>query len=326
MSPQSVVEHDPTIDGWGPWTPVVMSQHGSQQFTTSVSAGRMIVSGTTADGNHRVAHLRQDTQWVDSEVRSVVWGPTAAWNGNNAQQGHLHRVREISPGLWEGIAVWTSAILDYGSLHCKAVRWTGAAGSLQQSAGGDTGFGVGDIDHVDHATPVLAHRRFNFGPWITELRLRDPQRLGHLVAGDIVSTTGLVDPSFIKTNVTLNQVVGSAGVAQVIDPASGAVSWAADAVGSFLPSGPSSQKRWCPFVLATRVVGGSASSVTVEGMRWRVGEEAPDWGDLRVQRAAVTPNAGVPAIATGPGHCGFWAAHFYNGSGGAWGASRFVQL
>src|ERR671923_1583371 len=103
------VDHDFKRDGWNGFTKVVITSDGVQVFTESVSAtGRGRVTGAAAPGNHRVAHLRDGTVERDSVITSVIYGPGSGWGGTNAQQGHLHRVREISPGLWEGIAIWTS--------------------------------------------------------------------------------------------------------------------------------------------------------------------------------------------------------------------------
>lgn len=324
------LRHSWDTDGWGAFTPIVMTAHAPQAFTLTVdSRGRGVATGNAStNGNLRMVHARQDTRWRDSEITSTVWGPLGSWAGNNAQQWHLHRVREVSPGLWEAIAVWTSVIADYSWLHCKAVRWDGI--TLWQSGGGEVGggpFAQADIDYIDHATPVLAHQRFTFFSWIHEYRLRDPLRAAHLAIGDVVSTTLMANATFNKTNIALNDIARAAGVTQLIDDTTtGAVAWTTDAVGTFAPSGVHLQKRYCPFQLATRVVGGTASSVTVLGKRWRYNEPEPDWSDVRVQRAAVTPNAGVLSIATEEGECAIGNAHLYSSSALAWGDVRFRKL
>ena len=318
------IVHDWSLHGWAPWDEVVITRHGTQRFDKSVSGGRGVVSGPGPENNHRVALLRQGTLWRDAEVRSVVWGPTGAWNGNNAQQGHLHRVRQIGPNLWEGIAVWTSVAFgfDMGYLHCASVRWNGT--TLWQSSN-DGGMGTNDNAWIDRRLPLVSASRFEaFGLVFTRLGILPPH--GYGIRPGTVVTVDSEDDSYDAVNVPI-QGVDPAGFIQLQYGSAAAPLTVAR--GHVTPSGPDQQKRWCPFGFATRVRGGTAGSVLVEAKRWRYGwEPEPGWDDPRVMRTNVIPDQGgnVPTMATQPGAHGLWAAHFYNGSGGAWGPVSFVSL
>lgn len=320
-----LVAHNWQQDGWTPFTVVTMTADGAQSFTQSVNNGRgRLTSTQPANGSHRVAYLRQGTEWADSEMRSIFWGPVGVWAGNNAQQGHIHRVREISPGLYEGIMMWTSVVSggDYAYMHVKGVRFNGT--TLAQSGGGDVPFslfGSQDSSYIDRAVRVVGHLRFTgFGLWFNEYTVAQPERLRFLAASNIVTIESMADSTFNETDIAMNGVDVNTAIVQVIEPTTtSAVSYTGDGSGRIRPSGTSLQKRWTPFVLATRVIGGTAAEVPVELKRWRLGDPEPDWGDARVQRGTVTSDADVPELALGAGSCALFGAHFYNGSAGEWG-------
>jgi hypothetical protein len=321
------IEHNFYRDGWTDFDAVTMTAHGSQAFTTSVdSRGRGVVTGVNAgNGSHRVAYLRDRTDFADQEITSVIWGPTADWDGTNAQQGHLHRVRQIGPTTWEGIAIWTSIVFggDYSWLHVSPVRWDGV--TLLFGTGPASGnFEAADVSYVIRTSRVLGFQRFNFISWFNTYTMSDPRRLEHLETGDIVTISSLADATFNETNIPLSSGPSiQNALVTVVEPSStSAVAYTPSGGGDVAPSGVDLQKRYTPMVLCTRVVGGTAASAVVQGKRWRLGEPVPDWTDARVQRGIVTPSANVPTIPT-DGQCGLWAAHFHDGSGGAWGDLRF---
>lgn len=325
---RGVIAHDWDRDGWAPFQQVAITAHGSQQFDLDVAAARGVVTGPGPEGNHRVALLRQGTLWRDAEVRSVVWGPLGAWTGNNAQQGHLHRVRQIGPNLWEGIAVWTSVSFgfDMRYLHVASVRWNGT--TLWQSSN-DGGAGDRDARWIDRRLQLVTKDRVDFaGLPITRLGVVPSHGYG-LAAGTLVAVDA-DDDTFDTASVEVQGFDVPAGFVQAIygptpvTPVSLTV-----ARGHVTPAGVHSQRRWCPFGLATRVVGGDAGAVVVEIKRWRAGwDPEPGWDDPRVMRATVTPDGGgnVPEMALGPGLHGLWAAHFHNGSSGAWGPVTFTRI
>jgi hypothetical protein len=326
QAPDSGVKHNWNQDGWTPFTAVTITADGAQSFTQSVSTGQGVLTGAVAgSGSLRRAYLYPGTNWADSEMTSVIWGPTG-WSGTNAQQGHIHRVREISAGTWEGIAIWTSVVFggDYSFLHCAGVRWDGT--SLLQSSN-DSSFGASDATYIDRGMRVVGHRRFSFGSWINEYTVAQPERLNFLTTSDIVTIASLSDATFNETNRTIAGVTVNNATLAVIDSSdTTAVSYTVDGAGDIKPSSTSSQKRWTPFVMTTRVIGGTTSSVPVEVKRWRLGDPEPDWGDARVRRGTVTSNGSVTSIALGPGQCALWGAHFHTSSSGAWGDLSFRKL
>lgn len=325
------VDHDWTVHGWSDFRAVTISADGAQVFTPSVSAGKGIITAASSSAaNLRVAYLREGTTWADSEVRSTIYGPTADWNGVNAQQGHLHRVSQRSDGSWQGIAVWTSIVLggDYGYLHANAVNFNGT--TLLQANGPDTTFGpfgYGDSAYIDHRLQVIGISRQQPLLWVNDYRVHRPQLIT-IAATDIVDIAGFTDGTFNETGIAIQSIVDlPSGVVRVTEPVStNTVAYVAVKSGTITPSGVDINKRYCPYVLATRVVGGSASSITVQGKRWRLDEGEPDWGDARVQVGEITPSANVATLPTAAGRCGLWAAHFHQSSGGAWGPARFKQV
>lgn len=325
------VLHDWTLHGTRGWTPVVINQDSAQAFTLTANNGRgTIAAGASSSGNHRVAYLHDNTEWRDGVVTSLIWGPTADWSGVNAQQGHLHRVRQISTTTWEGIAVWTSIVggADYGYLHANGVRFNGT--TLSQATNADLifgPFGYGDSAYIDHRLCVIGTQRSQPILWANDFRVQRPQ-LVTVAATDIVDIADFTDTTFNETGVAVNSIIdGPGGVLRFIEGVStNAVAYAAVKAGTITPAGVDSQKRWCPFWLASRVIGGTVSSVTIEAKRWRVDEAEPDWGDARVQRAATTVSASVPQLAIGAGRHGLWGAHFLSTSGGAFGNVRMERV
>lgn len=318
-----VVTHDWGRDGWAPFAAATMTADGAQSFAQSVGGGRGTLTATQpTGGNLRVAYVREGTEWVDSEVTSLVWGPSNYGVGTLiAQQGHIHRVREVSPGVYEGIGVWTGVFAsDYSVLNTRAVRWDGT--TLFQS-GGDDPTGV-DASHINRQLALVSRDRFTaFGLWFNNYSVH-PSHLYGLANGDIV-TVDSTDSTFDETDVAVNSVDTALGGVQVIEPTTFSASALAVDRGLVRPSGASSQKRWTPYWLSTRVRGGNATSLVVEWKRWRPEEAEPDWGHSRVQRRTVTSTLDVP-IPTEAGMCALWGAHFVNGSSGSWGETRFRKL
>jgi hypothetical protein len=319
-----VIDHDWDLNGWAPFTPVTITEDAATSVTQSVVGGKGVLTGVGVGGGDRIAYLRQGTEWLDSEITSLIIGPTG-WVGNNAQQGHLHRIRPISPGstTYEAIAVWTAVFGGgYNLLNTQNVRFDGT--SLLQ--GGGPGASSADAGYIDRTARTLAFLRFQFINWINEYTLQNSALLSHLIAGDTVTVTGQSNSTFNETNVA---VLGPANTAtgnlQVQDPVDTGAVGLTFSGGSIVPT--SNEKKYCPYWLSTRVRGGSAASVTGQWKRWRLGEAEPPWSDPRVQSFTCVPDVDIPA---GPpakaGFCGLWNAHVSNGSTTQWGPCRFTKL
>lgn len=323
----NTITRDWAVDGWSKVTPVTITSDPGQVFTTTAANGRgTVTSAASAAGNHRVAYLFDNTTCTDSVLTSLIVGPGHTWNGTNAQQGHLHRVREVTPGLWEGIAVWTSIVFgaDYSFLHHSSVRFDGT--TLNQSDAGGVGFGTTDAALLDHQLTVRAFTRVNVFVWANDFYVLAPNLLTNYQVGDLVAIAGLADGTFNEASIAV--AATGANVVRVIEPTTtGAVAYTpANTLGTITPVGVDAMKRWAPFWLSTRVIGGTAASVTVEAKRWRPDEREPDWADPRTQRDTLLPNAGVPAVAVGPGRCGLWAAHMSANAAVSWGTVRTDRI
>lgn len=326
------IVHDWTEDGWGPFTPSIMTDaaivNGAPQiFTTTVINGAGVVTGTQPAPavDHRVAYLHNDTWFEDSEITSLIYGPGAGvvWSGANAQQGHIHRVKETSPGVMTGIAIWSSVAfgLDYAFLHVKLVDWDGAV--LGQAATTlDSG---SDSSFINRRLSIINKQRTTaFGLFFNEHRVTRPDLYG-MAAGDIV-TIDSTDATFDEIDIAVNSINTNQGMVQVIEPITGSTSPLAVDFGTIIHSGGSSQKRVTPFWLSTRVRTVSPTTVTVELKRWRPEDPEPDWSDPRVRRGTLVADGGVETMPTGAGRCALWTAHFFAGSNAAFGTCRFRRL
>lgn len=322
---ETVVEHDWERHGWAAFNPVTITVDGAQVFVGTVASGLGVLTGTQAGaGSHRVAYLRSGTRWRDSEITSVVFGPAGtAWNGTNAQQGHLHRVRPVSgvPGMWEGIAIWTAVFGGgYELINTRGVRFDGA--TLFQS-GGDAA-SSGDAGFIDRSLIVDARQRLNFGSWLNQYRAI-PMHLNGLKVGTLVTIANVSGTGFDQTDIAVNAVDPATGLVQVIDPTdTTTVAWGSTPTGTVIPSGASAPARYVPFAVSSRVEGDDPDSQVVAWKRWKhLYEDEPDWGSQRVQRKTITSNVDVPDLAVGSGHCALWGAHFHDGSAGTWGGATF---
>lgn len=291
--------------------------------------GPSSVSGTltAGAGNFRTVSLHPLTEWADCEFTSLIW-PPSQWTGNNSQMGHAHRVREISPGVWEAINIWTSVVFggDYRTLHVAATRFDGEV-SLQSATENDTGSGSGDSVFIDRRAAVVAHQRFDFGGPINVYRVDLTFRLAdHLETGDLVTIDEMADATFNMTEEPVANVADYRTL-QLNDPVTSTDEpWTVDFSGRVVPAGVDSQKRWTPYFLSTRVVGGDSSRVPVEIKRWRLGDAEPSWGDERVRRIDVVPNGNVPSMPVGPGRHGILDAHVHSSTSQRWGDLRFRKI
>lgn len=324
-----VVEHNWGRHTWSDLTIMVRTPDAGATWVRTVENGKGVVTATQASGGGglRTVASHPDTSWADGEIRSLIL-PPSKWIGDNTQMGHSHRLREISPGLWEAINIWTSVVFggDYGTLHVAAVRNDGTNPTLQSATANDTG---NESISIDQRSRIRAHRRLLFGSYISQYRV-DTSRglLNNLADGDIVTIAELADTTFNETNIAISGTPnGVDQVVQVIDPADTTTpGWAAALEGHVTPSSTSAMKRWAPFYMATRVIGGTTSSVPVEIKRWRKDEPEPSWNDRRVRRVDVVPNANVPAMPLGPGLHGILDAHLHSDTSQYWGDLRFRKL
>lgn len=319
--------HDWTLDGgWSQFQTVLINEDpgGAQTFELIVTgvgatgtAGVGAIVGTQPTfGNKRVAYAYLPAgRMADAEMTSLIYGPVGGVGFNlNAQQGHLHRMRQLPDGSWEAIAFWTAVFAgDYSAINFRAVRLGGA--DLLQSIG-DTAKSS-DSTYLDRTLRLVSKNRFTFfGGWINEHTVI-PHYHGFQV-GDVFNIDSL-DSTFDATSVALSGA--SPGNIQHIETVTVSGSPHAFDMGTAVPVA-ASQKRWVPYWLSTRIRGGTSSAIVGEFKRWRVDEAEPDWSDRRVVRMLAQAGPNVPTVATEPGFCGLWAAHFVGGSAGGYGPVR----
>lgn len=326
-----VVRHNWERDGWDPFTALPITIDGDQEFETTSADGRGRVTGLNpGDGNHRIAYVRSGTRFADSEMRSLIWGPTADWTGANAQQGHMHRIRQIAENMWESIDFWTSVVFggQYNHINVAAHRFDGTT-AVNSSEGISGTFGSNDATRaIDRRALVVGRERIDFGGFLDTFHYTPAHFLSHLEIGDEVAIEGMDDVSFEQAAVDVSQIIHPRGQLTVPNEYGGTtVAWSGTvASNAFLTPTSLRQKRWVPFWMATRVLGGDENAVPVEMKRWRLGEPEPDWGDPRVQRDTLLPNEDVPALPVGPGDHALWNAHYFDGSGAEWGEIEVRSL
>ena len=318
------VHHSWSRDGWDPFDAITITAHGAQTFVPSVENNQGVLTSTEPGlGSLRVAYAHEATDgWADSEITSAIIGPVGpvAWTGDNAQQGHLHRIAEVTPGVWRAIAIWTSVVFGngYNHLHVALVEWDGA--TLTQNGPADSGFGSAGAAWIDRQTIAIAHARV-LGV-ADRFQLATPARLAHLVSGDRVDLASFSDPLLNGTGREV-QPVDPEGIMNVIRPDAQADAPWSFARGVIRPA--ANPKRYAPFGLRTRVTN-DGDDIVVEAIRWRHNvDPEPGWDHPSAQRSVITPGGNV-AAAPAAGKCGLWGAHFYGGSAGAWGDIRFRRL
>lgn len=325
---QDVITHDWSLDSWGDFEPITITEDGDQEFDLSVVNGKGHIQGDSSGGNLRVAYTHLGTDgWLDSEIRSVIWGPTEPWVGNNAQQGHIHRVREVSPGNYEGIAFWTSVVFgaNYSFIHVNAIRFDGT--TLLQGDGSEVNAGTSDSDWIDRDVMIEGRDHINAFT-ATRVRYTPRSNFQYVTNEDTVSTIDMDDSDLnVEDADVATNDISRGQIAIINNEPNGDIPWSIAQWDSRVrPTGGSLNKRWVPYVLATRVRGGSSSEIPVEYKRWRLEDPEPDWGDPRVRRGTVQTNDNIPDLPVEGGRCALWGAHFYDGSGGEFGDITFTNL
>ncbi len=197
-----LVSHRWDKDGWAPFVNHVVNADGAQAFARTVNGkrGRFTgsVSGTAiaaGPGNHREFSVREDTNWEDSEIRSLWWGPNFFSAANQTptrrpQMGHVHRFQK-SGSIVRALVVWYNIFLGPNPEALNMNLWEGDGATLTQGSGGTQG-ALSVVDRagvIGYATRIDA---FN----VSQHRVTPAALIAALPAGAVGSITGMTDTTF----------------------------------------------------------------------------------------------------------------------------------
>jgi hypothetical protein len=198
-----LVVHRWDKDGWGAMDNYLVNADSTQAFTRSVNnrRGRFTgsVSGSSATtsgpGNLREVSVRPDTDWADSEIKSLWWGPNRFSLVNQApvrraQMGHVHRFQS-SGVITRGLVVWYNIFLGPNPEVLNLNLWEGNQVALTQGTGG-TGGALAMVDRSGLITYAARIDAFD----VSQLRVT-PGALPQAIPNDATgSITGMTDTTF----------------------------------------------------------------------------------------------------------------------------------
>jgi hypothetical protein len=315
-----VVVHSWRKDGWTPFDQFTISVDRSTTNTVSVNEDRGRITSAGTDGSFREIRAHEDTNWEDSEIVSLWWSPSVMDTGTaTPQMGHVHRFKEISPGVWSGYVVTNNITFSAYSTWNQNIWQTNLTTLTLGSNGGNKVF----TDALNRQLGVQAVSRFTgFGLWFNDYRVV-PNHLWGLAAGDVVSAD-VGDATFDETNLAVNAVNTIVGNVQLNE---NTVAQQV-AVAQKFETGtitPQSHRRWFPSWVKTQLRG-TVLRVKV----WRYMEPEPDWGQASNVVTFDTAGAGNPApnatAPTGSGLCGVVGAHLRNSAYMEYGDMTFRKL
>jgi hypothetical protein len=316
FNPESV-NHDWKIDGWTPFDTVVVNEDdtgSSATQTVSVSGNRGRVTNTGSNGGMRVAYERDDTLWLDSEVKTLWWGAdrfdTAGTNPATPQAGHFHRAYVDVDGYWRAIVITNNIFLtDVNVINANV--WNSdptESGTLRLDLGTNGGAKTHGVDQLQRSARVTGVNRFVFGISINEYMVT-PGHANGIQVGEVCNVDTVLDSTFDIATAQAVTAKGN-GTLQFQDAEAGSAVTNKYETGTIIPTTVDA-KRWWPYWVKSRLIG---SKLAVKA--WRYVDPEPDWADTSAvnnydfQGAQIsTPGARYPDQ---PGRCGLIGAHLRN--------------
>lgn len=312
------VVHDWLTDGWTPFTELLINPDvGSTPAdqTLSVVNDRGRVTNTHTSGSKRVAYIRDDTEWLDSEVCSLWWGgnvfDSTGTNPALPQCGHFHRGYTDIDGYWRAIVVTNNIFLsDNNVVNANVWNIDPTEAPIDQLDLGALGTSkTYNERQLQRGLRISGVKRISFGSSINEYFVTPSNLHGIDTATPVVITTEL-DATF--ANATAAVLSGAnLGSVQQVDPETGPALAAKFENGTIVPTTASGRRYW-PYWVKSRLTG-SVLRVKV----WRLYDAEPDWGSDHVFTAnfgAGQANDPSPARYPNlPGFCGLLGNHLRNG-------------
>lgn len=311
FNPESI-EHDWPTDGWTPFTTirinddVPLGNEASQ--TLSVVNGRGRVTNTNTQPGMRKVYPRNNTLWMDSEIRTLCYGGT---NGSTLPQGgHFHRGYFDGTGRWRGIAVNNNIFLTDANV-VNANVWNmdpTEAPADQLDLGNNGGVKTYSPDRLIRQAAIVGVTRFNFGIWINEYRVT-PGNANGLEVGDLVNADAVLDATF---DISTPQAITGKGVGyiQMQDLDTAVAVTSKFELGSITPTSASGHLYW-PYWICSRLIG---SKLLVKV--WRERDPEPDWSDSNAVFSCDFAGANAPGAGASypdqPGYCGLIGNHIHD--------------
>jgi len=311
-------------DAWTPydmrWVATTDSDPVTVTNSTEVDAGsgiRVMKSTASASGtgSHREWMLRSDKNYVQSEIRSVIFGHgTWADSDNMTQQGHVHRAQRHGSDRMRAFVAWHDAFVGLPSL-INVGLWNAR-------------FNADDLKlHSKNAALTLSP--------VKRHPVTYSNRAGNVVTAHVPSEHGLDVNSHIDivlptgdlgaTNVAVTGVNGSV-ITYTDNGADGAGGGGyVQKHSSTNPYGPLST---FPFIMASRLLGNNMLQAKI----WRLGDAEPAWsagvsyvaGELTGQEA-LTP-FDPESVPSGPGVSGLLVAHLNDSEAVRYGNPQMREL
>jgi hypothetical protein len=201
-----VVLHRWDRDGWEPFEDHIVNTDtaGAQTFTRTVNGRRGRFTGSvsgsatvTGPGNLREFSVRPDTNFADSEIKSLWFGPNRFSLANQTptrrpQMGHVHRFQE-SGGFVRGIVCWYNIFLGPNPEVLNLNLWEGEGDdtALVQGSGG-TGGSNAMVDRAGLIGYAARIDAFN----VSQHRVTPGSVVTAIPAGATGSITGMTDTTF----------------------------------------------------------------------------------------------------------------------------------
>lgn len=306
------VIHDWETDGWGKFIDrIVVTGDGSSEDlqVNSINGrrGRATSGGAVTSNNIRVAHPREDTVWMDSEVKSLWYGgPIFDSAVCTPQPGHFHRGYVDGTGRWRAVVITTNIFLTDANV-INANVWNSTAEVLALGTNG--GSKTYASKYLRRHCNVKGVTRINFGGLVNIYDVVPSDARG-LEIGTFCTVDVVGDNTFDIA--TAQAIVGNDdGVLNFVDAESGPTVASKYESGIVLPT-TASGRRWWPYWVASRLKGN-----ILKVKAWRVTDQEPDWGMSDYVNTYDFAGAQIPTpgalMPEEPGYCGLITAHLRNG-------------
>ncbi len=315
------VDHDWDADGWTPFTEVLINDDaplgGHSAQTLSVVGSRGRITNTHTAGNIRKVYPRENTEWLDSEIKSLWWGSdvfsSTGTNPATPQMGHFHRGYIDEDGYWRGVVVTNNIFLtDVNVINANIWNHDPTEAPVDQldlgAAGGSKTY---DDLRLLRQLRILGVTRIIFGVSINEYLVTPPNLMGLEATTPVVVDTKL-DATFAVATATAPSGLGP-GYVQITDAESGPAVAHKFEAGTITPTSDSARRYW-PYWVKSKLVG-SKLHVKV----WRYSDVEPDYSDPNYGAVFDFSPGGAndPGSAARspvePGFCGLVGAHLRNG-------------
>jgi hypothetical protein len=311
-----LIDHDWKIDGWAPFTEHIVNDDASSAAsqTTSVVNNRGRITNSAAAGSLRKAYMRAGTEWMDSEVQTLMYGAdvfnSGGTNPATPQGGHFHRAYVDVDGYWRAIVVTNNIFAtDVNVINANVWNSDPTESDVNRlDLGTNGGAKTHGAEQLQRSARIVGVNRFIFGVSINEYYVQ-PGNANGIQVGEMCVVDALLDSTF---DIATAQAVTArnVGALQFQDLEGGAAVTHKFEGGTIIPT-QEGARRWWPYWIKSRLVG---SKLAVKA--WRYVDPEPDWADSSAVNNYDFAGANVPSPGARypdePGLCGVIGAHIRN--------------